>query len=303
MPIAHWLIGELKPSRVVELGTHYGVSFFAFCEAAKILSPNTFVYAIDTWEGDEHAGQYTEDVFMKVVEHWRKYHRTRASLLRLRFDDAAVYFEPGTIDVLHIDGLHTYEAVRNDFYTWLPMLNKDSVVLFHDTNERGYNFGVWKLWSELKCSTDYKAFELPNGHGLGVLILGEKFQYLESSINSVLSQLVSKGDLLEKLAELSPDGNFSKLSFGVELEDAKSEIMVARSEASEAVLNVTRARAEADKAKQEAMQAQANVEISMATIRELENKYFNIINSRSWKVTEPARKVAFFFRLARKLCF
>jgi len=32
MPIAHWLIAELKPQTVVELGTHYGVSFFAFLE-------------------------------------------------------------------------------------------------------------------------------------------------------------------------------------------------------------------------------------------------------------------------------
>ena len=45
VPIAHWLIEHLKPEKVVELGTHFGVSFFGFCEAASIYSPKTWIYA------------------------------------------------------------------------------------------------------------------------------------------------------------------------------------------------------------------------------------------------------------------
>ena len=55
VPIAHWLIKNIKPKLVVELGTHYGVSFFAFCESAEIYSEETFCYAVDTWEGDSQA--------------------------------------------------------------------------------------------------------------------------------------------------------------------------------------------------------------------------------------------------------
>ena len=61
VPIAHILIEIIKPRFVVELGTHYGVSFFSFCEAAEQFSKETYVYAVDTWSGDEQAGFYSDD--------------------------------------------------------------------------------------------------------------------------------------------------------------------------------------------------------------------------------------------------
>ena len=37
---------------------------------------------------------------------------TFSSLLRMDFADARDHIEDGSVDLLHIDGLHTYEAVR-----------------------------------------------------------------------------------------------------------------------------------------------------------------------------------------------
>lgn len=168
VPIAHWLIATLKPPTVVELGTHYGVSFFAFCQAAKQFSTGSFIYAIDTWAGDEHAGQYSDEIYNQVHIHQQQHYRQVSSVLRQSFDEAATYFADDSIDLLHIDGLHTYDAVSHDHETWLEKLRGDATILFHDINVRERDFGVWQLWREIQADSQFHCLEVLNGSGLGI---------------------------------------------------------------------------------------------------------------------------------------
>ena len=45
-------------------------------------------------------------------------------------------------------------------------------MLFHDTNVRYADFGVWRFWSEVTKS--YPGFEFLHGYGLGVLAVGDE---------------------------------------------------------------------------------------------------------------------------------
>lgn len=165
---AYDLVAELKPKKIVELGTHNGISFFTFCQSATENNIETLCYAIDTWEGDEHAGQYGEDVFEAVRDHAREHYRGISYLMRMLFDDALKHFDDESVDLLHIDGLHTYEAVKHDFDTWYSKVKPGGVILFHDIEARMEDFGVWKFWQELEA--EHTTYAFPYGFGLGVLI-------------------------------------------------------------------------------------------------------------------------------------
>jgi len=90
--------------------------------------------------------------------------------LRKTFYGAVEDFGAGSVDLLHIDGLHAYEAVSQDFGTWFPKLSERGVIMLHDTQVRDEGFGVCRLWSEVKERDS--SFEFQHGHGLGLLLLG-----------------------------------------------------------------------------------------------------------------------------------
>lgn len=166
LPFANWIVQQTRPRVYVELGTHTGNSYFAFCQSIRELKLASKAYAVDTWQGDDQAGFYGDEVFREVSEH-NKLYSDFSTLIRKTFDQALDSFAEKSIDLLHIDGLHTYEAVKHDFESWLPKLKPNAIVLFHDSNVHFDTFGVHKLWTEL--SQKYGTVEFLHSHGLGIL--------------------------------------------------------------------------------------------------------------------------------------
>jgi len=167
MAFGYDIVAAVQPKLLVELGTHNGLSYFTFCQSVLEHTLDTVCYAVDTWEGDKHTDAYDESIFTDVERHNRIHYWGFSYLLRMRFNEALSHFDDNSIDLLHIDGLHTYDAVKNDFETWLPKVRPGGVILFHDVMAKREDFGVWKFWHELQ--QQHNTFHFNHGFGLGVL--------------------------------------------------------------------------------------------------------------------------------------
>jgi len=253
IPFAGWIVEAARPRRLVELGTHSGVSYFAFCESVRELGLETECFAVDHWLGDEHAGFYGEQIYNAVSrlnsEHYQEFSR----LIRSSFDEALEQFEDGSVDLLHIDGLHTYEAVKHDVESWMPKLSERGVLLLHDTNERKKDFGVYRVLSEL--GEKWPVFELTHEHGLGVVAVGAEAPAAVVDLTNLTD------DATRTVRTLY--GNLGKrFSQQAELESLSSELADSRQRESEARHALEQSRVAAEQQRHQLTQALSDLAAS-----------------------------------------
>ena len=170
------LVKVFNPKVTVDLGVDYGFSTFCLAYENK---GETF--GIDWFQGDAHAGY--RNTLNSVLELY--------SNLKITFDIPDVTFVKGDfneiakvwtrqIDILHIDGLHTFEAVKLDYQTWSSFCNYESVILFHDVESFADTVG--KFFNELD---GYKLVHSGSA-GLGVFTKSkEKYSIISQIINTI----------------------------------------------------------------------------------------------------------------------
>ena len=173
MEFGHQLVQEIKPKLIVELGTHYGHSFFSFCQGVKDAGLDTKLCAVDTWKGDKFTNAYDSDVKESVDRVIAKHFPDlNIKLYQKTFDAARSTFKNKSIDLLHLDGSHDYESVRNDVDNWFPKVKDGGVILMHDVAVNDPRFGVMKVWQEIKNEHPEWQYQLRfESFGLGVIRL------------------------------------------------------------------------------------------------------------------------------------
>lgn len=205
IPFMFVLMKLLKPKRYVELGVHNGASLIAAATAARTYGLDTELNGIDAWMGDVHAGQYDGDQVYSELRAHVDANFKNVRLIKSFFADARITFANESIDLLHIDGLHTYEAVKEDFTTWLGAMAPNGVILFHDTCVYDRGFGVHRLWAELKSM--YTTMEFHHSYGLGVLFLNPEDRRI-APLASLASNAQCMGvyqDLTSYIADVLPE--------------------------------------------------------------------------------------------------
>ena len=173
---AYDLLRFVRPARLVELGSQYGCSLFTFCQAVRDFKLNTEINAVDMWSGDIGAEMSGEEVYALVQKTAATYYpEVKLHLFQMRFDQALPDFADESIDILHIDGGHTFEDVERDFTTWLPKLKENGIVLFHDVYSP-IDQGSCDHWEKTKKEYDCY-FDFTHSCGLGVLFPKGRYWY------------------------------------------------------------------------------------------------------------------------------
>jgi len=301
IPFAFFITQLLAPRAVVELGTHKGDSYCAFLQAASQLKPLPRCTAIDTWEGDAESGRYGPEVLQEL----RAYHDPRfghfSTLLVSRFEDAISQFDDEGIDLLHIDGCHTYTAVRRDFEMWLPKMSPQGLVLLHDTEVRREPFGVWRLWQEL--ADQLPGFSFSHGYGLGLLAVGSDppprllafLREARSQDSLIHPFFCAAGQRVVALGEERRSAAMTEHFRGLlaQAETSQAEMQRALGEVTE---GLSTARRELSTARRDL----ATTEDSLVAVRELladaersavryKDALENVERSLSWRITTPLR--------------
>ncbi len=293
VPFAFKIIEAAQPRVLVELGSHHGVSFCAFCQQVKRSALDCMCYAVDTWKGDPQNGFYNETVFWNLKEYVHRHYASFAYLVRSTFDDALSQFNDNSIDILHIDGFHSYEAMTHDFDAWLPKMSERGVVLMHDINAKIEGYGGVRAWNEIAARFPHFAFD--HGYGLGVVLTGDKppqaLQDLAACTGNADAEagirryFARAGAMLQRIHDLSLESD----GLRTELNELRC---AADRHAQEYETLLAEERRAADLRTQE---YEAQIHKAREQIETVERSY---TQSRSWRLTAPLRSAG---RMLRKL--
>ncbi len=139
---------------MVEIGSYLGSSscFLAWgaCKKANTL------FCIDTWENDAMT-EGTRDTYSEFLSNTKDFENFIKPLRGNSIDIARTFKEK--IDLLFIDGDHSYEGCYQDWIAWSALLNTGAVVIFHDI---GWAEGVQKVINEEIVPRASKEGRLPN---------------------------------------------------------------------------------------------------------------------------------------------
>ncbi len=126
----------LVPDRgaIVEIGAEYGRSAGAFLTATKS-HPEIKVYSIDLFPRDHHLVGDLRDTYTNNLKE-AGFDLDRVRIALGDSSQISLAWSPDLpIDLLFIDGDHTYEGVVRDIKSWTPFVPIGGLVLFHDVSD------------------------------------------------------------------------------------------------------------------------------------------------------------------------
>jgi predicted O-methyltransferase YrrM len=151
-----------RPRTIVEIGSYLGRSTVFFGRAIKQLGIDGRIVSVDPHTGDRHVLEQLEVATLPSYDLFA-HHLNAAAVedvvtARVMTSAQAALEEMGPVDLLYVDGWHSYDAVVADGKAWLPKLSDKGVVVFDDYLMHGEvahavedlsRSGAFHLWGTL----------------------------------------------------------------------------------------------------------------------------------------------------------
>lgn len=161
------IVRRARPKTVIEIGTARGGTLYALSQLAD---PSAVILSIDLPGAPNGGGQSAleRELFKSFGPIGQ-----RLTCLPLdshepaTFEAARAALDGRAVDLLFIDGDHSYEGVRADFERYRTLVAPDGLIALHDINVFPEQFGaanaVGPFWRELTAQYATEAIEDPDG--------------------------------------------------------------------------------------------------------------------------------------------
>jgi len=146
------MVANKKPRSVLEIGTNLGGTLFVLC---RLADPSATLISLDL-PGGQFGGGYRwfqALLFQHFPSRGQRLHLIRDDSHKFDvWERVAAILQDQKLDLLFIDGDHTYQGVRTDFEMYSPLVRAGGMIVFHDIVQHPADVkcGVSYFWNEIK---------------------------------------------------------------------------------------------------------------------------------------------------------
>jgi predicted O-methyltransferase YrrM len=161
------LLSKQELNVVLEIGTAHGGTYWTWC---RLATPTAHLVSVDFPENDEWTARV------------RSYPRPTQTQTLIRADShdpqtvRSLDGLRGSVDLLFIDGDHSYAGVRADFENYAPLVKPGGLIAFHDVDSSNNPTSkVDRLWTQLRDLYDVREIidaaddEQSGRYGIGIV--------------------------------------------------------------------------------------------------------------------------------------
>jgi predicted O-methyltransferase YrrM len=146
------MVANKKPRSVLEIGTNLGGTLFVLC---RLADPSATLISLDL-PGGRFGGGYKwfqALLFQHFPSRAQRLHLIRDDSHKLEvWERVTAILHDRKLDLLFIDGDHTYQGVRADFEMYSPLVETGGMIVFHDIVQHPADLecGVSHFWREIR---------------------------------------------------------------------------------------------------------------------------------------------------------